>query len=391
MHVDHNIQVVTGRRTIVITAWPFWPAATANDKFYRSFITGLTPGVRYIWVPTWIQNTVIRTVGVIARLVGKVEDQAKPRGLNSTVRYRSSSTENVNILNQRDPIALEIPVSHEAELEFRLRDLGVPKDRWFVLVHAREDGWFKKIKAYDHKIPTDYSYEQEDHRNVDIKDFYPAIEYIKSMGGMVIRMGDPSMTPITGIDGVIDYPFTEHWSMPMDLYLVSKCRFVLGCNSGFAMFALVFNKPILVTNYPCASNTAFLPYTNDIFIFMHAIEKSTGRAVSPDEMCHPRLYAINPYMDDTASFSALGYEWQKNSPEEILEAVQEMDRLVETDSFDVPPTTEQAYFHQNRLQILDSLWSATERKGMVKYSAIRSSRSRVSAPYAARHFTASQN
>lgn len=370
-----------------MTRWPFWPAATAKDEFFVSFIRGLTPGLGYIWIPVWLQVVIRNLVNLAARLALNVEGQFRPAGLNSTIRYSAGSTfEAVDILNHGERVALQIPKSHELELESQLKALGVPADAWFVCVHAREHGYAMEIKPYRHKIPPSYRHEQEDHRNVDIMDFFPAIDYIKSMGGMVVRMGDPSMTPIGTIDGVIDYPFTEYWSMPMDLYLISRCRFVLGCNSGFSWcFPHCFDKPVLVTNISCSSNTACWPYSNNIFLFMHAVENSSGRVISPKEMCHPSLAAINPDMDDTVSFDSLGYRWQPNSPDEILEAVQEMFQLTETDSFDNPRTAEQELFHLYRREILDYLWPPNG-TGIGKYAKIKSSQSRISATFAARHF-----
>ena len=386
LHNLQKTQVATDRRVIVVTRWPFWPVATAKDESFVSFIRGLFPGLNIVWIPAWLQLVIIRCVYLVCRLLLKTEAINRPAGLNSTIRYRPGSIwENVDILNHGERVALQIPKSHELELESRLRSLGVPPGAWFVCVHAREHGYAKVMKPYSHNIPASYRHEQEDHRNVDIRDFFPTIDYIKSMGGMVVRMGDPSMTPIGDIDGVIDYPFTEHWSMPMDLYLISRCRFVLGCNSGFSWcFPHCFNKPVLTTNISCSSNTACFPYSNNIFLFMHAVEKSSGRFISPKEMCHPSLAAINPAMDDAVSFDSLGYRWQQNSPDEILEAVQDMLELTEANAFDDPRTAEQELFHQYRLEILDSLCS----NGTVitKYSVIKSSQSRISAPFAARYF-----
>ena len=306
MHALQKIQETTGRRVIVITSWPFWPESSSKDTFYVSFIKGLTPGLNLVCIPSWLQAAIRNFVSLSARLLMHVEGLSNPAGLNSTIRYRPGSIfENVDILNHGDRAVLQIPKSHVPVFESRLKDLGVSRDSWFVCVHAREHGYAKVLKPYNHKTPYSYHHEQEDHRNVDIKDFFPAIEYIKSMGGIVVRMGDPTMTPIGDIDGVIDYPFTEHWSLPMDLYLVSKSRFVLGCNSGVSWcFPHCFNKPVLATNLSCASNTACFPYSNNIFLFMHAVEKKTGRIVSPKEMCHPSLYAINPDMDDAIAFDS---------------------------------------------------------------------------------------
>ena len=195
------------------------------------------------------------------------------------------------------------------------------------------------------------------------------------------------MTPVNGMDGVIDYPFTDHKSLPMDLYLISKCRFVVGCNSGFSScLPHSFNTPVLVTNYTAPATTAFWPYSNNLLLFMHALDKQSGKVIDAKDMCHPTNYGMTEARDNTVEFDALGYRWQPNSPEEILDAVKEMLELVETNSFNQPRTPEQELFHQYRLELLDCLWSPEKRQGNWKYSSTRSSESRISASFAARHF-----
>ncbi len=115
-----------------------------------------------------------------------------------------------------------------------LRELGIPRDAWFVCVHAREDGYAPN---------GDQSY-----RNSDIRDYFPAIRSIIDRGGWVIRVGDPTMKPIPEMERVIDYvhlPIKSDW---MDIFLVASCRFFLGCESGLAGVANVFGRPSVTVN-----------------------------------------------------------------------------------------------------------------------------------------------
>ena len=222
LYVLHKIQVTTGRRIIVISNWPYWPDSTAQDRMFTTFTRGLTPRFHYIWIPKRVQSLIQAALVKLARLAQRHEDIYRHVGMDATVRYGNSSTMlHVDILNQGARAVMSIPNTHEPVLEANLRALGVPEGGWFVCAHAREHGWFKELNAHNLRLPEEYRHEQEDHRNVYIADYYPEFEQIIAMGGRVIRMGDPSMKPVT-MEGVIDYPFTKHWSLPMDLYLVSQ-------------------------------------------------------------------------------------------------------------------------------------------------------------------------
>ncbi len=384
LHVLHNIQTKTGRTVIVISAWPFWPWDTAKDPLFNSFIRGLNPRIRYVWIPAWLQGLFYSATLQVWRLLQVQEALFRPMGLNSTVRFTSYTTlDHTDILNRGGHVAFHIPESHESVLESKLKELGVSPSDWFVCIHAREHGWLRDMGAYALKAPSEYSHNQEDHRNVDIRDYFPAIEYITAQGGKVIRMGDPSMTRVNGIDGVIDYAFSEDKNLPMDLYLVSRCRFVLGCTSGFSgSFPHAFNVPLLITNFPGPVFTARFPGSNTIVLLKHMAEKDSGRYLNLPEVFHPGIRIMN----DSVKFEEMGYQWISNDPADILEAAREMLHLVETNSFDGPMTTEQELFHRYRLDALDSIWSPEEGVGKPRWSNVRSAESRISATFAARYF-----
>ncbi len=198
-------------------------------------------------------------------------------------------------------------------------------------------------------------------------------------------MGDPTMTRVKDIDGVIDYPFTKHKSMPMDLFLVSRCRFVLGSSSGFGTtFAPAFGSPLLVANESIAPvSTVQLPYDNNIFMPRRMVEQKSGRILSLREMFHASV----PNQDNAQMYEASGYRWESNTPEDILEATKEMLHLVETNSFGLPRTKEQEQFHNYRLEALESLWMSSERRWDVSFSELHKPESRVSATFAARYFS----
>jgi hypothetical protein len=87
--------------------------------------------------------------------------------------------------------------------------MGIPKDAWFVCLHVREQGY---LGTYSGHV----------HRNSSISNYLPAINSITQKGGFVVRMGDPTMTPLQPMDKVIDYALSNFRSNLMDIYLMSQ-------------------------------------------------------------------------------------------------------------------------------------------------------------------------
>lgn len=384
LHVLHNIQIKTGRRVIVISSWPFFPWNSARDPYYTSFIRGLNRKIHYIFVPIKLERSLVGLIDKLMRILQASKLLVGPMGLHATIRLGTlSSWIHTDIVNQDSHgsrVVFQIPDPYERLLRPKLRDLGVAPDDWFVCVHAREHGYYRDLMGND---PKQYQPENSDHRNVDIRDYFPAIDYIRSQGGLVVRLGDPSMTRLSDIDGLIDYPFTEHQSMIMDLYLISKCRFVLGCSSGPGVaFTQAFGAPALITNLSDPVMSAYHPYSNLIALFNGVKENSSGRLLSLKELFKPSMYAA----DSAFKLQALGYSWLRNTPEQILEATKEMLNLVETNSFDGPRSKEQEQFHQYRLQEVIHLSSEESAEDLrFMYSRLWTAESRISATFAAHH------
>jgi putative glycosyltransferase (TIGR04372 family) len=128
-----------------------------------------------------------------------------------------------------------------------LRDLGVPDGAWFVCIHAREPG-FSPMDEAAHA-----------HRNGDPLALLPAVEEIVKRGGWCIRMGDPSMSRMSGIPGLIDYAHHALRSPRLDIVLCARTRFFLGNSSGLALVSTVFGVPSVLVNMIPMSALAVLP------------------------------------------------------------------------------------------------------------------------------------
>ncbi|MCP5372624.1 MAG: TIGR04372 family glycosyltransferase [Hyphomicrobiales bacterium] len=213
----------------------------------------------------------------------------------------------------RGPL-LTLDPGHRRAGRERLARAGLPEDAWFVCLHVREAGFFDE----------DVAWSNNRHRNARVETYLPAVAEVVARGGHVVRIGDPTMTPLPGVPGLIDYAhggddLRADW---MDLVCVAEARFYLGMASGPSSVAVNFGVPTLGTNwFPLGP----WPYcAGDIFIHKRLRDTATGRFLGIAESLAPPLFsAMAPLY-----FQARGLEPVDNTADEIRAATREMlDRL----------------------------------------------------------------
>jgi len=133
------------------------------------------------------------------------------------------------------PPPFHFPVALEGAMEMALRQLGLKKNNWFAVVHLREIG-------YEHRRGVS----QE--RTVNPLDYLPALNrIIEKHGGQVVRVGDPSMTPLPPTEGLIDLSRIPD-SFPLQAFALARARFFFGTDSGPTQLASAFKTPVASTN-----------------------------------------------------------------------------------------------------------------------------------------------
>ena len=203
-------------------------------------------------------------------------------------------------------VGYDLDINHHKHKISRnlLLEIGIDFSTWYVCVHVRESGF-----RNDHG--------RREYRNSSIINYIPAIKAITDAGGVVIRMGDSTMTPLPELPNVIDYPFSPQKSPLLDLYLIKYCRFYLGTDSGLMDTAEMFLKDTLLTNmvhwmfvYPLRKK--------DRGIYKHVYSKAHGRYLTFQEvLCADwKLQNVFGNIDDN-------YELTENTAEDIEMAVSE--------------------------------------------------------------------
>ena len=179
-----------------------------------------------------------------------------------------------------------------------LRKHGIAAGDWYVCLHARGPG-----------------YNGPSRRDCEFSDYQQLIERMIGWGAKVIRMGDSRMSPAPAVEGLIDYAVTPEKDPRIDIYLISHCRFFVGCTSGPAALTALFAVPCICVNWaPMGSRP---PHPEDYFLpklyrcldsqRILSIQEVTGRGLDhvelPEAVHRQKLNIVD------------------NTPEQITEAV----------------------------------------------------------------------
>jgi len=195
--------------------------------------------------------------------------------------------------------------------EMLRRHFNIPGGAPIVTLHVREPG-FKN----SHGVP-----EGPDStlRNVRIETYLPAIEFLIKEGYYVVRLGDTTMKPLSGLPKqFIDAPFHSKCNDMVEPYFISVSDFFLCTASGPLTIADAFGTPRLITNWPLARYA--WAWQDDLYLFKRYYSRELQRNLTYEEvLCSPLMFLY-----DIESIHRAGLEVVDNSAEEILAAVHEM-------------------------------------------------------------------
>lgn len=213
---------------------------------------------------------------------------------------------------------LRFTPEEEAEAREQCRALGFDSDDPFVCVLGRDDAYL--LQHNPHEDNSHYKY-----RNVDINTYIPALEHLAEQF-TVIRMGNVALDRLrTDNPRIIDYPFSGQCSELLDVFLAARCRFFITCGSGLDSIASIcFRLPVLYVN--------FLPPrlivnfgSRNMTILKHYWSVAEKRFLALSEILASGVGESYDYY----RIKEFGVEIVDNSPEELLEAVREMEERVD--------------------------------------------------------------
>lgn len=215
-----------------------------------------------------------------------------------------------------------------------LARMGIGPDDWFVCFHARDSSYLRKERPGE-----DWDYHS--YRDCDTRNFLPAARYVAERGGFALRMGSVVDGPLPGSGPrIIDYAsnFRDEF---MDVYLLAKCKFMLGSDTGLPQVSTIFDVPVVNTNVPMVDWASFRE--GELFIQKKVFDEELGRVLTYAEIIerdYGRYY-------DSKWLKSRRLKLIENTGEEILDAAREMDERI--DGRWVPPHGAEAMQKRYRL------------------------------------------
>lgn len=222
--------------------------------------------------------------------------------------------------NRRRLLAHGVPVHLRPEAQRRAERLaasvGLPETSRIVCLHVRERGFKAGAEQQDKETST----WDDSVRNARIETHLPAIDLLVERGFTVVRMGDPSMTPLSR-PGVLDLATSDQRDPLLELWCLLHATFLFCGESGPFSVSYLTQTPMLAVN--CTDPIGTFPIRKEsIYMMKSVVERATGEAITGS-----RLFTRGhlEHLRDT-----LRYRFLENTPEELLAAAAEMIELLET-------------------------------------------------------------
>jgi len=223
------------------------------------------------------------------------------------------------------PLTVRFSAADENEARRAAGAAGIPHDRPLATLHVRGGAGLHGASGRGKDVI----------RNADITTYAPAVQALVDRGFTVVRIGDPSMPPVT-MPGVIDLATCAERSSLLDFWCVSRSVFFLACDSGPYLLSWLFNVPCLAVNVVNALGVYPLR-PRDRYLIKRVRERATGRMVPFDEMLEEEfIYSFRRRLLKEESIELID-----NSAEEIAAAAHEMADVVVSNPL---PTERQLWF-----------------------------------------------
>lgn len=200
--------------------------------------------------------------------------------------------------NQTTPI-LKLDDQYIQSSESQLTKLGVNPGDAFVGIHIRESHTANHL------------------RSQPISSYVEPIKYLTQLGFKVIRLGNPSMTKMPELPGLLDLSQGENHKI-LHAYVIAKAKFFIATNSGPGSIPMLFNVPTLHTNVTSINKNVCLQNKGSIYIPKKIVDRN-NHALSYGEI----LQSPIGYSEKNPTNNS-EYKFLPNSPKEIIGGIEEM-------------------------------------------------------------------
>ena len=229
------------------------------------------------------------------------------------IRFFSEHERDIHNLASGKPPHLSFTHSEEKGGVGALRQMGIPAGADFVCFYARDP-------AYLNSVLPKFDWQYQDYRDCDIQFQIPAAQEMARRGYFSVRMGAVVKDPLPSVSpGIIDYA-VKYRDDFLDIYLLSRCRFLISAAAGLSSVAVAFRRPVAWVNFiPIAHIHSWNP--RDLTITKKLWLRREGRFLTFKEIFDSE---VGSWLE-TKNYAESGIDIIENTPEEILSVAIEMD------------------------------------------------------------------
>lgn len=192
--------------------------------------------------------------------------------------------------------------------------IGVDLNKKTVIINLRDDLYFKRYHS-----SKDLRYWEV--KNCDIDSYKLAIEHLIKNNYQVIRLGKGSIKKVNISDKNF-FDLTNHnlRSDLLELFLLEKSSFVIGCNSGFTYAALFLYKKYVYISNVLPLGIAFTSSNKVLTNFKYVICKKTREKLTMSQMYNKNLF----FYEFTEEYERNNLYFKEIEPEIICKSVDEL-------------------------------------------------------------------
>ena len=231
----------------------------------------------------------------------------------------------VYLLEQCAPV-FGMPHEDSEECKNILKSVGIDTSLNWVCILNRDQGYLRHM--YPH-----LDWEFNEYRNSNIETYVSAAEYLAEKKIMIFRMRSHVEKSFSSSNStmLIDYANCSWRTEKLDIYLTSRCLFMVSSGTGLDAVAVALRKPLLMVNSTQPLNL-YKSKSQHIIIFKKFLDKKTGNYLSPTQYYHMGIkygFTVDNQLHlRSQDLVKLEIEVVDNTQEEIREAVEEMYQLI---------------------------------------------------------------
>ncbi|CAB4662310.1 unannotated protein [freshwater metagenome] len=217
----------------------------------------------------------------------------------------------------------------ELEIEFGknlMKELGVPDGKQYVCLGVKDAAYYASITP-ESGYGQDLSHQAKDSRNIEVTNYMLAASYLANLGIYVVRVGAVvgSALPRDRDPLIIDYA-NEARSELGDIVLGANCKFSINAATGVWVFSATKNRPIVnCDQYELGYKHDMLRQGTPSLWTLRVLKNQQTLGLT---MFSEMAVGGQKWADDKV-LASLGLEPIPNTPEEILDAVIEMNDWID--------------------------------------------------------------